>query len=117
MTNSTHSIALEARNIKKQFTDGQRTLEILKEVNLKVLNGEMLTIIGASGSGKSTLMHILGILDTPTEGEIFIGGQATNNLSESNKSKLRNEKLGFVYQFHHLLNEFTALDNVAMPLI
>lgn len=115
-TPSTKAV-LEAVGIKKQFSDAGRTLIVLQEVNLQLHAGEMVAIMGASGSGKSTLLHILGLLDEPTEGEILVAGQSTSRLGEQKRSRIRNQHLGFVYQFHHLLAEFTALDNVAMPLI
>ncbi|AHG63955.1 lipoprotein-releasing ABC transporter ATP-binding protein LolD [Advenella mimigardefordensis] len=109
--------ALESRDVVKYYDDGNARLDILKGVSLQVSAGEMVAIIGASGSGKSTLLHMLGLLDKPTSGQILINGQQTHALSEKAISHIRNESLGFVYQFHHLLNEFNALDNVAMPLI
>lgn len=109
--------ALEVSNVTKYYEDGGERLDILRGVNLTVASGEMLAIIGASGSGKSTLLHIMGLLDKPSTGSVRVDGVETGNLSESQRSQLRNQKLGFVYQFHHLLPEFTALDNVAMPLI
>lgn len=109
--------ALETREVVKYYDDGDSRLDILKGVSLQVRAGEMVAIIGASGSGKSTLLHMLGLLDKPTSGDILINGQQTRSLSEKQISHIRNESLGFVYQFHHLLNEFNALDNVAMPLI
>ncbi len=109
--------ALEARNVAKYYEDGDSRLDILKGVSLQVAAGQMVAIVGASGSGKSTLLHMLGLLDKPTSGDILINGQQTGSLSEKQISHIRNESLGFVYQFHHLLNEFNALDNVAMPLI
>ncbi|MDO5680881.1 MAG: lipoprotein-releasing ABC transporter ATP-binding protein LolD [Pelistega sp.] len=109
--------ALEVSNVTKFYEDGGERLDILRGVNLTVASGEMLAIIGASGSGKSTLLHIMGLLDKPSTGSVRVDGVETGHLSESQRSQLRNQKLGFVYQFHHLLPEFTALDNVAMPLI
>lgn len=106
-----------ARDITKIYHDGTDELQILSGVNISVDLGEMLAIVGASGSGKSTLLHILGLLDEATSGEVLIDGQSSLNFSEKERSIIRNRKLGFVYQFHHLLPEFSALDNVAMPLI
>ncbi len=109
--------ALEIQGVTKTYFDGTENLSILRGIDLMVKAGEMLAIIGASGSGKSTLLHIMGLLDQPTTGSIKVDGQEASSLNESQRSQLRNQKLGFVYQFHHLLPEFTALDNVAMPLI
>ncbi len=106
-----------ARDVTKTYHDGTDELQILSGVNISVDLGEMLAIVGASGSGKSTLLHILGLLDEATSGEVLIDGQSSLNFSEKERSIIRNRKLGFVYQFHHLLPEFSALDNVAMPLI
>ncbi|ETD72570.1 ABC transporter ATP-binding protein [Pelistega indica] len=114
MTNQT---VLQINAVTKSYFDGTEHLEILRGVDLSVSQGEMLAIIGASGSGKSTLLHIMGLLDQPSSGELWIDGTNAAKLNENQRSKLRNQKLGFVYQFHHLLPEFTALDNVAMPLI
>lgn len=111
------AVALESHDVMKYYEDGDSRLDILKGVSLQVHAGEMVAIIGASGSGKSTLLHMLGLLDKPTSGEILINGKSTGALTERQISRIRNESLGFVYQFHHLLNEFNALDNVAMPLI
>jgi len=108
---------LLARGVSKSYDEGPGRVEVLNEVSLTVSRGEMLAIIGASGSGKSTLLHILGLLDAPTAGEVLVAGVSSSGLSETRKSALRNRRLGFVYQFHHLLAEFCALDNVAMPLI
>jgi lipoprotein-releasing system ATP-binding protein len=110
-------IVLQGNNIGKIFSDGKLYVEVLRGINLKVFKGEMLAIVGPSGSGKSTLMHILGGLDLPTSGSVNICGVDINKLSEKEKGLLRNKYLGFVYQFHHLLPEFTALENVSMPLL
>ncbi|VFR44309.1 Lipoprotein releasing system ATP-binding protein LolD [plant metagenome] len=114
---SAASVVLEATGIHKVYDEGVSQLHVLQDISLSVRAGEMVAIVGASGSGKSTLLQVLGLLDTPTQGTVSVAGVRTEGLSEARKSELRNRKLGFVYQFHHLLSEFTALDNVAMPLI
>jgi len=109
--------ALQALNLSKVYDEGPARIQVLDNVSLTVNRGEMVAIVGASGSGKSTLLHILGLLDVPSSGSVSVDGIAAESLSETQKSTLRNRSLGFVYQFHHLLSEFSALDNVAMPLI
>jgi len=108
---------LLARNLVKSYEEGPVAIQVLRDVSLHVAKGEMVAVVGASGSGKSTLLHTLGLLDAPTSGKVFVNGLDTAGLSEAKRSQLRNRSLGFVYQFHHLLPEFSALDNVAMPLI
>ena len=108
---------LKVQGLCRHFNDGDRLVDVLKNVDLHVARAETVAIIGSSGSGKSTLLHCLGLLDRPNAGEIFIQGVAVSSLGETARSELRNKNLGFVYQFHHLLGEFDALDNVAMPLI
>jgi len=108
---------LEARNVHKNFKQGPVTLEVLQGVNIAVATGERIAIVGASGSGKTTLLQILGGLDRPTSGHVLIDGKDIHEQSEQQRGALRNRALGFVYQFHHLLPEFSALENVAMPLL
>lgn len=108
---------LSCANLCKIFADGNLRVEVLKDVNLQVMSGEMISIMGASGSGKSTLLHLLGGLDRPSSGQVWIANKDISQINEKAKSQLRNLSLGFVYQFHHLLPEFTALENVCMPLL
>jgi lipoprotein-releasing system ATP-binding protein len=108
---------LEARDVHKSFRQGPVTLEVLQGINIRVHTGERIAIVGSSGSGKTTLLQILGGLDQPTTGQVLIDGQDIHQQSEQARGALRNRALGFVYQFHHLLPEFTALENVAMPLL
>ena len=109
---------IEAKNVSMRYVEAAgHEIQILNNASLSVNAGEMVAIIGASGSGKSTLLHLLGLLDHPSSGSLFIHGQLADDLNEKQRSRLRNKELGFVYQFHHLLAEFSALDNVAMPLI
>ena len=111
------NLILDARNITKSFTDGKSNVDVIRGLSLQVKAGEFVSIVGSSGSGKSTLLHVLGGLERPTEGMVFLNGQRFDNLGESERGFQRNLHLGFVYQFHHLLPEFTALENVAMPLM
>jgi lipoprotein-releasing system ATP-binding protein len=110
-------IVLEARQVHKSFKQGPVTLDVLRGVNIAIASGERLAIVGASGSGKTTLLQILGGLDRPTSGEVLVAGRDIHSLTERERGSLRNHALGFVYQFHHLLPEFSALENVAMPLL
>ena len=108
---------LECRNVVREFREGDSTLRVLRGANLVVQPAERLAIIGASGSGKTTLLQIMGGLDEATSGEVFVHGEPMHGTSEAAKGVLRNQYIGFVYQFHHLLPEFTAEENVAMPLL
>jgi len=110
-------IVLSATGVAKTYEEGNLRTEVLRDVNLSVKRRETLAIIGASGTGKSTLLHILGGLDHPTAGEVEVEGRTMSRLSDRARGEVRNKSLGFVYQFHHLLPEFTALENVCMPLL
>ncbi len=107
--------ALEARGIVKSYSSGEQTVSVLKGLDLAVSAGEFVVILGPSGSGKSTLLNILGLMDDPTEGEVLFSGRSASSLSERQKARMRNERLGFVFQFDALLPEFTVLENVTMP--
>jgi len=111
------SVVLRADNVAKTYQEGKLRTDVLRNVDLSVRRGETVAIIGASGTGKSTLLHILGGLDAPTSGEVVVEGQTMSRLSDRARGELRNKSLGFVYQFHHLLPEFTAVENVCMPLL
>jgi len=116
MTEQTKSV-LECRKVVRKFREGSSELVVLSGVDLNVRAAERVAIVGASGSGKTTLLQIMGGLDDPSEGEVFVDGQPMHGSNELSKADLRNRYIGFVYQFHHLLPEFTAAENVAMPLL
>ncbi|HAZ7572711.1 lipoprotein-releasing ABC transporter ATP-binding protein LolD [Legionella sp. PATHC032] len=112
-----NDIILTSQKLYKSYHDGTSTVEVLKGVDLAITKGDRIAIIGPSGSGKSTLLHLLGGLDKPTRGAITLGDVNWQKINEKQRCQLRNQQLGFVYQFHHLLPEFTALENVMMPLL
>jgi len=117
MSNPMPNIVLEAKGLGKTYSEGNLTTPVFDNLQLSVRAGETVAIVGASGAGKSTLLHLLGGLDSATSGEVMVAGQIISRLSEKARGDLRNRALGFVYQFHHLLPEFTALENVMMPLL
>jgi lipoprotein-releasing system ATP-binding protein len=108
---------IAAQNLGKTFDDGRLRLDVFKSIDFRLARGERVAVIGASGAGKSTFLHLLGGLDSPSTGEVWVTGRQMSKLSDAERGRLRNQSLGFVYQFHHLLPEFTALENVAMPLL
>ncbi len=110
-------LVLECRHLGKIYTQGPQEVRVLEDVNLQVHTGERIAIVGSSGSGKTTLLNLLGGLDEPTAGEVIIAGRSLAQFNERERGQMRNRYLGFVYQFHHLLGEFTALENVCMPLL
>lgn len=110
-------ILLEAKNLVKDYKEGKIVTSVLKGVNLSIQENELVSVVGSSGSGKSTLLHILGTLDTQTSGEVLFRGEDLSKLSQKKLSEFRSKNLGFVYQFHHLLSDFTAYENVAIPLM
>jgi lipoprotein-releasing system ATP-binding protein len=110
-------LIIQASGISRGFRQGPKRVQVLSDVSLQVPAGTSMAIVGASGAGKSTLLHILGGLDRPDEGEVLVDGRSLWQMTDSERSDLRNSRMGFIYQFHHLLPEFTALENVAMPLM
>ena len=114
---STKFEVLSCENLRKIYTQGPQIVEVLRDINLRIFSGEKVAIVGSSGSGKTTLLNLLGGLDVPTSGSVFISGKNLVGVNEIERGFLRNRYLGFVYQFHHLLGEFTAIENVSMPLL
>jgi len=115
--NDQGNMVIRAEGISRGFRQGPKRVEVLKDVNLQVPAGTSMAIVGSSGAGKSTLLHILGGLDKPDEGKVFVDDKSLWEMSDRQRSDLRNSRMGFIYQFHHLLPEFTAVENVAMPLL
>ena len=117
MSMSAYDVVIDANHLSKSFSDGNLQVDVLADIQLRIAASERVAIVGASGSGKSTLLHLLGGLDTPNSGAVNLCGNNLNQVSDTKRGELRNQYLGFIYQFHHLLPEFTALENVAMPLM
>ena len=117
MSEMNAAAVMELSDIRKTYREGKLSTEVLKGVSLSIPKGALMALVGASGSGKSTLLHIMGTLDRPTSGDVIFSGEKVSSWGESRQAEFRNRKLGFVYQFHHLLREFTALENVMMPEI
>ncbi len=117
MNNKANSFVVECQHIGKTFVDGKDSLTILADINLQIKHGAQVAIMGRSGSGKTTLLQMLGGLDLPTTGKVLINGQDIMAMSETKRGTMRNRSIGFIYQMHHLLPEFTALENIAMPLL
>lgn len=117
MNKPTTQIVLACQQLNKSFHDGVINVDVLHDINLQIMAGERIALVGASGSGKSTLLHILGGLDEPSNGLVLVNNQNFSTLNEVTRCQLRNQNLGFIYQFHHLLPEFNALENVCMPLL
>ena len=111
------SVVLECLDLGKTYTEGPQSLEVLRQISLRVKQGEQLAILGTSGSGKTTLLNLLGGLELPSRGRVVVAGQDLAEVDETERGRLRNLYLGFVYQFHHLLSEFSALENISMPLL
>lgn len=111
------NLVLQCIGVSKSFRDAGLSVDVLSDINLSIAAGERIAIVGSSGSGKSTLLHLLGGLEEPTQGEVWVAGKKLSELNEAKRGMWRNQNLGFIYQFHHLLPEFTALENVAMPLL
>ena len=112
-----NSVLLQCDKLCKRYQEGKVQTDVLHDVSFSINTGELMAIVGSSGSGKSTLLHLLGGLDTPTSGDVIFNGKPMSSMSSSVKAELRNRELGFIYQFHHLLPDFTAMENVAMPLL
>ena len=117
MDSVSQELVLELKNINKRFHDGELDITVLSDINLEVNRADSIAIVGASGCGKSTLLQLMAGLDEVTQGEVILSGQILSQVSETNADQLRNKHLGFIYQFHHLLPEFTCLENVMMPLM
>ena len=110
-------VVLSCNHLQKTYSQGPQIVEVLKDINLQILPGDQAAIVGSSGSGKTTLLNLLGGLDLPTGGAVYVGGKSLAEVNETERGYLRNKYLGFVYQFHHLLGEFSALENVCMPML